>query len=155
MNRRQIRILATELQRARYSDALAASDYDGIATQLNERKTVPNPEPQRDVPVRFTWQTFIGNLSAADLIALYAQGDLARDLRAALEANDRPLMLALWRAAKTVLSAKSVTAVVAAFGATEPDPDWTPTITRPSRAQTLGLPVVRPEDVLLAAQMAK
>ena len=147
MNYKQLKVLHTELQKAEYVSSLAAKDYAGIAATLNAQAEIANPTPQPTRPKLIAWDTFMDLLSAGDVLVMYAQGNLAIDLRAALDANNRPLTLAIWRGLKTVLLAGSISAVQAEAAKTEPDPNWQATILEPSIAMGLGLPPVQWEDV--------
>jgi hypothetical protein len=153
MRREQLRTLAAEIRQTDYAEAMAAKDYAAVAAALNARKVIENPEEQEQVPRRFTWDTFMAELEPADIPVMYQYGDLARDLRTALEGDDVAIRNALWRGLRTVLTPSSVTAVIAAFQETVLDPDWTATVELESVAQSLGLPVVTESDVLRAAQI--
>lgn len=147
MNFDQKQALRTELADAAYAMDLDARSYQMIADTLNFRESVPNPEPQGQTPVQFTWSTFLSLLSPAEILGLYGYGELAGDMKLALEQNDRTVLVSLWRAVKSVMPPATVTAVETAFAATEPDPNWQATVLQPSIAQGLGLPVVTARDV--------
>ncbi len=152
MNPEQLQTLTTELDDAAYTDLLTQRQYSVVAGLLNARATVPNPEAQEETPVTFTWGMFMSLLVPSDILVMYAYAHLADDLREALESDDRPIMFAIWAGLRTVLEPGSVSDVVAAFGDTEPDPNWPPTIFEPSRAQVLGLSPVSAQDAETAHQ---
>ena len=151
MTNQEFQILLKEIKLAAYKDDMQNKRYSAIAAALNLRVREDNPVSQEQVPRRFTWEKFVGKLTAADRLVLYSYGDLARDLRTALEADDAPMRDAIWLGLATALSAASKTSVLAAFGEKQPDTEWQATILQPSRAQVLGLPVVVDGDVLRAA----
>lgn len=138
----QMQILITELSKPGYAAVLAAQNYQDIANSLNDREVVANPTPQGQTPVQFTWSTFLMLLSPAEILGLYEYGDLATDLKTALQDNDRTVLNALWRALKSVMPPGTITDVETAFAATEPDPNWQATVQLPSIVQTLGLPTM-------------
>ncbi|KKN74832.1 hypothetical protein LCGC14_0387250 [marine sediment metagenome] len=147
MNIKQFARLAAELNDVAYAELLTAREYDTVAGLLNERESIPNPVARTNTLKQFTWPTFMDKLLPTDIPVMFDFGQLAPDLRAALENNERGLMLSLWRGLATVLDAASVTAVTTAFQETEPDPLWTATVLLPSRAMELGLPLVNEQDV--------
>ena len=148
MNIKQEQILRTELLRPNvYTADLNARRFVDVADDLNFRAQSPNPVPRPNRPKLLAWDVFIGLLAAADVLKLYGYGQLAADLRQALASNDRVETLAIWRGLKTVMLAASVTAVETEAAKTEPDPNWEPVVYAPSRATTLGLPVITAEDV--------
>lgn len=148
LNRQQLTTLATELQDAEYENLLADQEYEAIAAVLNDRPMVANPVAQASVPRTFTWSTFIGLLTVAERLGLYSDyGNLAADLRSALERNDRVEIVALWTAMKTIMVPTTVTKVETAFAESQPDESWSPTIPGDSRATVLGLPRVEARDI--------
>lgn len=147
LNGAQLAVLKTELRDARYTDLLALQDYEAIAAVLNDRPMIANPVPRPNVRLAFTWGTFIDLLAEAEVLGLYQYGALAADLRQALEMDNRTELLALWRAAKTKLTAATIAKVEAEFGKTRPDPNWTATVPGDSLATALGLPRVEARDV--------
>lgn len=151
MNIKQELVLAAELKTAAYTKDVAAHAWQTLADALNARASAPNPVTQPAVRLDFTWGTFINLLTEAEILGLYQYGALAADLRQALEADNRTELLALWRAAKTKLTAATVTKVEAEFGKTRPDPTWQATVLQPSIAMTLALPVLTAEDVQTVA----
>ena len=150
MNYLQKAALRTELSDASYAADLDAQNYQDIADTLNHREPVANPVDQTQTPVRFTWETFLALLSPAEILGLYGYGDLAADLKNALQSNDRTVLNSLWRALKSVMPAQTITDIEAAFAATEPDPSWRANILQPSVAATLGLGTVTARDVQAA-----
>lgn len=148
----QLTILATELRndpkKLGFAALMDAQEYTAIAALLNVQPQVANPEPQPTVGARFTWETFLGLLSGAEIWGMYEQGgNLAADLRSALEGNNAGERNRLWSALKTVLPAGTVSNVEAAFASTQPDPNWSATVPGDSRATVLGLPRVTGADV--------
>jgi len=152
MNSEQLAVLSTELKKIGYYQDLKAQRYEKIADKLNATATVPNPDPQGDVPKQFTWDTFLVLLSGAEIWGIYAQGNFAADLRSALESNSIVERNQLWKALKTALPAATATAVEAEFAKTIPDPTWQAEIVQPSIASVLGLPRVTPSDVQTVEQ---
>lgn len=151
LNFRQMQVLIQELGKPDYSELLQAQDYAGIVDVLNAQASVPNPEQQTNTPKRISWSEFITALEPADVVVLYSYTWVG-DLRSAITENDRTIAAAIWRGLTTVITAASRTAVLAKLNATEPNPDWTPTVLEPSIAMTLGLPFVTMDDVQSADQ---
>ena len=147
MTYEQQQVLITELSKPAYAANLTAQNYQTIADVLNDSESIPNPVAQTQMPVQFTWSTFLALLAPAEILGLYGYGELAGDMKDALVANDRTVLTSLWRAVKSVMPAGTVTAVETAFAATELDPNWQPTVLLPSIAQALGLPTVSARDV--------
>ena len=147
MNIHQERILADELRTGAYDDALTVRDFKAVADALNLRGSAPNPNPRTDKPIPITWAEFINLITPADVLKVYTRDALVQDIKFALDNNDRTNLGAFWRGLKTTLVTTSIDAVEARMQTKQPDPDWTPTISTPSRAQELGLPTVTAEDV--------
>ena len=147
MNYEQKQELMTELNNPAYAPDLTAQNYQAIADTLNARESIGNPVPQATQPKLIAWDVFLNLLEPADILELFLYGELAHDLHEALNANDRLITMAIWRGLKTVLTASSIAAVQAEAAATEPDPNWQPTILQSSIAQGLGLGNVSARDV--------
>lgn len=149
----QLSTLITELRKPAYLANLSAGKYAAIATTLNARSSIPNPTPQPTRAKLITWDTFMGLMTAADVLKMFQQGVIADHLKQALEQNNRPVTLAIWRGLKTLpLQAASITAVEAEAAKTEADPTWPATVPASSIAMNLGLPTVQEGDVRAAAR---
>lgn len=145
----QLTVLAAELANAAYTDLLQNQEYEAIAALLNVQPEVPNPVPQGTKPRRVPFEEFIQVLKPVDVALLYQEAPTWPDEhRRYQQAGDNATARKLWNGIKRLaFDAATVTAIDALQGATEPDPDWTPTILGPSRATALGLPRVLPSDV--------
>lgn len=148
LTKAQLITLSEELKDKRFANLLMDQDYPAIAALLNDRPMVDNPVAQPEVPRTFTWSTFISLLTVAERLGLYSDyGNLAGDLRNALERNDAEERNALWAAVKSKLLPTTVTKVETAFAESQPDESWAAVVPGDSRATALGLPRVEPKDV--------
>ncbi len=146
----QLEILRSEIKDdpAKLGYAELGDDYPAIAALLNQRDEIENPTPQGQTPKRLSVlaDMFTAILPAEAFGLLSVPGLLDR-IERAVEQNNRPAMTALFTIISFQLTQGSRNAITSKLAETEPDPAWSPTVTQPSRAEALGLPVVSEHDV--------
>ena len=163
MNQAQLTVLRAELQRPEY-DGIS---YEGIVWMLTDRETeiAPNPVTEAPlVPVPLRMAHVLGVVMAADAQGLKnmleALGITVADLIGQqVKQMDMESIQAYMAVAAMYLNTTAIDAVQALLTdpPTQADPTWTETITvtLPSRADELGLPAVRTEDVQAALNLVE
>lgn len=137
--------LAAEIQTGAYADL--GDNYPAIAARLNAQPEIPNPEPHGMTPLCVTYTDILGCLTPDERLTLYERGGLVAELQACCTRERQSELPQVLTVAQPLWCAATQQAIVALLTTTEPDPDWQPMIAGPSRAQQIGLPVVRDMDV--------
>lgn len=144
-------VLKTEIMGSDYDTLREAQDYQGIANALNLAPSIDNPTPQPDIPKRLTLSGIFAVISQAAPTDVAKLGEIAGWIvdrtEKAIEANDRLQMTNYLAICSGKLSIASKAALQSLLAETEPDPNWSATITGQSRAQVLGLGWVGASDV--------
>ena len=103
---------------------------------------------------RISVDDFVKALKPSEVVTVFQNSALTNAYTQSLQMNDRKLTKSLWRGMKTLVSPETQTAIEALQDAKESDPAHRSQIEGQSKADELGLPVIRPGDVQALEQAA-
>ena len=121
-----------------YKDTGVLKPYPEVLRLLGMRRTIPNPEPQGQIPRPLEYRAFMLDIGVTELAAFDWQS--YKDFQQAIADSDRDA-LETWidlAFAKTWIDGPKRTALLADWvNGTIDDPSWTATVSAPSRFQEL------------------
>lgn len=136
--------ITQELQAPEYAELVEKQDYPAIASKLNQKPLIDNPEPQATVPKMLTTKDadiLFELLSEEEAQAIAMFPNMLERLTSSFSQNDRRMILQSYKIIKSKLTPENQAAIENYLNQTEPDPNYQPQIQGQSRAEVLGISV--------------